>query len=230
MEYKGVIEKKILMKVTSRARPEKLINCINEYLRLALNPKDMVWLFTFDSDDNCYNTISFCDSISHIINGDVHFSFGHSHNKIHAINRDVDELHTPHWDILLNISDDQLPVTHGYDMVIRNAMPNDLDASLWFFDSWQMRINTMEILGYNYWLRTKKIYNDSYKSFYCDNEATEVAQILGKLIKSDKCIIKHFHPAATKEVKYDSLYERNQRYWDEDKQTFNTRRAMNYGL
>ena len=122
MEYKGVIEKTILMKVTSRGRPQQLIHAINEYLRLASNPKAMTWLITLDHDDDKCNTVSFCDSLGHILD-EPNIAFGHSDNKIHAINRDVNQLHIHHWDILLNISDDQLPIVQGYDAIIREAMP-----------------------------------------------------------------------------------------------------------
>jgi hypothetical protein len=162
MEYKGVKDKVILFKVTSRGRPQQLIHAIKEYLRLASNPKAMTWLITLDNDDDKCNTVSFCDSLGHILD-EPNIAFGHSDNKIHAINRDVNQLHIPHWDILLNISDDQLPIVQGYDAIIREAMPNNLDASLWFYDHWQDRINTQEIIGYNYYQIDKYIYQQSFK-------------------------------------------------------------------
>lgn len=222
MEYKGVKDKVILCKVTSRARPDKLINCIREYLRLALNPKDMVWLITLDHDDERCNTLSFIDSLNHIIDS-PHISFGHSNNKIHAINRDINQLHIPHWDILLCISDDQLPIVHGWDRIIREAMPNHLDASLWFNDGSQTRINTQEIVGYNYYQRDKHIYNPLFKSFYCDNYSTLLAEKRGCLLKFNQCIIEHKHPACRKKdsLPQDKLYDKNQLYWAEDEATFN---------
>jgi hypothetical protein len=136
------------------------------------------------------------------------------------------------WDILLNLSDDQTCCLAGWDSLIRESMPNDLDASLWFYDGAQPRINTQEIVGYNYYKRTGYIYNPIYKSFYCDNESTEVANMLGKLIKNPNTIFRHDHPAChhTTSIGHDSLYERNQSAWDHDKELFNQRRAINFGL
>lgn len=223
MQYEGVKDKIILMKVTSRNRPEKLLHCISEYLRMAHNPTAMKWLVTLDHDDDSCNNLEFIEKIKSLI-PEAYISFGKSNNKIHAINRDVEAYTTCNeWHILLNISDDQRPVTQGYDLVIRNTMPNHLDASLWFYDGFQPRINTQEILGLNYWKRTGNIYDPRFKSFYCDNLSTYVAQKEGKLIKSDKCIIMHFHPACLpNQVSSDSLYDKNQAYWHEDKRTYET--------
>lgn len=227
IEYKGVKPKHILMKVTSRNRPEQLIKCIKAYLELAVDTTAMTWLISLDTDDDKCNSLGFIDSIRTIINEPT-IVFGASYNKIHAINRDVD--YVKEWDILLNISDDQTPCVRGYDEIIRDSMPNDLDASLWFYDGAQPRINTMEIQGRNYYNRLGYIYNPIYKSFYCDNEATEVAYNLEKLIKSSQCIIRHDHPAChhATSLKHDALYERNQTYWNADQETFYKRRANNY--
>lgn len=230
MEYKGVKDKIILAKVTSRDRPNKLINCISEYLRLASNPTAIKWLITLDFDDQSCNNLKFIEKLKTLV-PEAYISFGKSNNKIHAINRDIEAYTSANeWHILLNISDDQLPIVQGYDQIIRDTMPNDLEYSLWFGDTWQWRINTMEIQGVNYYKRFNYIYHPSYKSFYCDNESTEVAMKLGKLIKTNKVIIKHVHPATDQTIEYDFLYKKNQRYWDEDKALFNYRKTINYGL
>jgi hypothetical protein len=99
---------------------------------------------------------------------------------------------------------------------------------LWFSDGAQPRINTMEIQGRTYYNRLKYIYNPIYKSFYCDNEATVVANMKGKMIRSGGCIIKHFHPAIVKTIQEDDLYRRNNLYWNEDKETFRKREAIKF--
>ena len=220
------------MKVTSRSRPNKLLHCVSEYLRLAQNPTAMTWLITLDHDDESCNNLDFIEKIKNLI-PTAYISFGKSNNKIHAINRDVESFTTCNeWHILLNISDDQHPKVNGYDKIIRESMPNDLDASLWFFDGSQDRINTQEIVGFNYFKRTAKVYNEIYKSFYCDNEATLVAKSLGKLIKINKCIIEHKHPCSQIQdrLSNDQLYDKNQKYWKEDEETFNHRKTINFGL
>jgi len=223
------MQKKILCKVTSRSRPEHLIKAVKSYKDKALNPDSLIWLFTFDSDDEKYNSISFTDSLANIVPG-CFIYFDKSEGKIDAINRDISN-HSD-WDILINISDDQNCELQDWDKYISDLMPNDLDVSIWASDGSQPRINTQEIIGRNYYLRFNYIYNPEYKSLFCDNEATEVAEILNKQIKTEQIISKHYHPCATKDTHmvYDELYKRNEKYWSEDEATYNRRKRINFGL
>lgn len=221
---------KILCKVTSRERPTELIKCIDSYIQLADNPNDLLWLFTFDDNDVAYNN----QQLIHLIHSKIHapiINFGISKSKISAINRDVNQLNVS-WDILVNISDDQLAERKGWDSIIKNTMPEDLDASLWFNDGHQDRINTMEIVGRKYYERFNYIYHYAYKSFFCDNEATEVAIKLGKCIKSNDCIIKHYHYGwmPSGHMKKDAVYTNAELHWNHDKQLFKERKAINYEL
>lgn len=236
IQYQGVkqINKVILLKLTSRERPDILLETIKNYYELANNTKAMVWLFSFDYDCVC-SSASYQEKIKAIIgeNPNAMIVTGSSDSKIHAINRDVNNLegnfknchnsenYDSHWDILLNISDDQRPIVKGYDDIIRNAMPDDLDASLWFSDG-QPRINTQEIIGRKYYERFGYIYHPDFKSLWCDNLSTDLALFLGKCIRSKQQIIKHYHPAwgGSEAFKMDPLYERNNKYWNEDEATY----------
>lgn len=223
-------DKTILMKVTSRERPQQLIRCISEHIRLANDPSKMVWLVSLDLDDKTVSE-SFCKGLYDLIKINPIIIVSSSSNKINAINRDVLEVPSK-WDILLNISDDQFPIVKGYDDSIRTAMPDDLDASLWFYDGHQRRINTQEIIGREYYNRFKYIYHPEYRSFFCDNEATEVAQRLGKLRQFKECIIEHQHPGWNQKYanRRDDLYVRNDKHWKHDEDLYNYRKSINFGL
>lgn len=213
------------MKFTSRNRYETLKKCVQSYYDMANNKKDMVWVFTIDEDDE---TFMFSDFQDFLIGLGVNYEvfMGVSTGKIHAINRDVN-LVKDNWDILLNISDDQLPIVQGYDDFIRDAMPDSLDYSLWFNDGHQSEIITQEILGRKYYENQGYIYYPEYKSFFCDNESTQVAQKLGKLIKVEWCIINHFHPVwgANDHIQDDELYRANNAHWEHDKELHFKRKA-----
>lgn len=238
MNYTGVKQSDlvILMKVTSRGRPNVLLNTVSEYVKKANNTIKMVWCFSFDDDDKTVSNLLISE-IYKLVGRRVLIAKGNSKSKIEAINKDVDSVQewmgagdSNVWDILLNISDDQIPIVQGYDDIIRNTMPLDLDASLWFSDGWQPRINTQEIIGYNYYKRFGYIYNPIYKSFYCDNESTIVAKNLGKQIRSNKCIIKHFHPGWDKNshIKMDDLYRHNDQFFGSDGLIFKQREANGF--
>jgi len=214
---------KILMKFTSRGRYETLKKCVQSYFDQANNVKDMLWVFSVDVDDETFQNEDF-DVFLQNLKIDYIIYIANSHGKIDAINRDVASIIND-WDILLNISDDQLPVMRGYDDVIRDTMPNNLDFSLWFNDGHQNDIITQEILGRKYYEDQGYIYFPEYKSFFCDNESTIVAQKKNKLIKSPLCIIKHFHPhwGYNDHIQQDQLYITNDAYWEHDKNLFNQR-------
>ena len=236
------------MKVTSRERPKQLLKTVKSYIEMAANTTDMVWLFSFDSNDESYFNNVFILDLERLLGLTEHTDvkvygytsvlnysncaivFGTSSGKINAINRDI-KYYGCSWDILLNISDDQRPIIKGYDNIIRNAMPDHLDASLWFTDG-QPRVNTNEILGFNCYKRFNYIYHPDYVSLFCDNEATEVAKILGKQIKSNTQIVRHLHPAWCKVDGFsrDALYDRNDKFWKQDEATFHARRKINFGL
>jgi hypothetical protein len=219
------------MKVTSRERPEQLMRCVKEHVRLANNPKSMVWLFTLDSDDQKMKDYE-QDFIREMFEMKLNYNmyWGKSYSKVDAINRDFIHYNGTNWHILMNISDDQLPVVQGYDEIIREAMPDSLDASLWFNDGHQSDIITQEILGKWYVIKQGYIYYPAYKSFFCDNESTEVAKLKNKLLKFDQCLVKHLHPVwgANEHIKEDELYKRNDLYWQQDQDLFNKRKLNNF--
>jgi len=233
MEYQGVKQPKqkiILMKVTSRSRPQILLDTVKSYIDKASDTKNMVWLFSFDLDDLAYLNKEFSTSLCKLFNPLNHGQFpfvnyDSSYNKIHAINRDINDF-VPEWDVLLNISDDQRPIVQGYDDIIRKAMPDDLDASLWFYDG-QPRINTQEIIGRVYYERFGYVYHPDFKSLWCDNLSTDLAAYLGKQIKSKQQIVKHINPAwgGSESLKMDALYERNNTFWNEDEATYKRLKA-----
>jgi hypothetical protein len=200
-----------------------LKRCVQSYFDQANNVKDMLWVFSVDADDETFQNEDFNFFLQNL-KIDYIIYIGSSKGKIDAINRDVASI-SKDWDILLNISDDQLAVITGYDDIIRDTMPNNLDASLWFNDGHQDEIITQEILGRKYYEDQGYIYFPEYKSFFCDNESTIVAQKKGKLIKSPLCIIKHFHPhwGYNDHIQQDQLYITNDAYWEHDKNLFNQR-------
>lgn len=114
--------------------------------------------------------------------------------KVDAINRNIDKLNYE-WDILVNMSDDMIFTVKGFDFFIKSHMDN-LDRFLFFNDGNRNDdLVTMSIIGKKYYSRDKYIYHPSYKSLWCDNEATEVAKERGCFKKCEEQIFKHLHPA-----------------------------------
>lgn len=145
--------------------------------------------------------------------------------KVDAINRDVNEFDYD-WDILVNMSDDVVFVTHGFDDIIRSQFTNS-DQVLHFPDGNRTDLLTVSIIGRVYYNRDKYIYHPSYKSLYCDNEVMEVARMRGCYKYVDCTIFNHLHPAYGK-GRMDNQYIETESFGSEDCQTYLKRREHNF--
>jgi len=103
---------------------------------------------------------------------------------------------------------------------------------LWFNDgfSGQNRLITLSILGRKYFHRFNYLYYPGYKSVFCDNEFTDVARLLGKVVYIDQVIIQHQWVGAVNPN--DPLHRRNEspEMYAHDKAIYDERVAANFGL
>lgn len=187
-------EYKLLVKFPTRGRPDKFFTVLDRYFYGAKR-KDLVsFLITCDKDDLSMNNDDVRERLQKNYKN-MTVVFGNSKSKIEAVNNDMDR--APEHDIILLASDDMVPEEKGYDEIIRQKMKelySDTDGVLWFFDGYRRDFNTLCILGKKYYDRFGYIYHPSYKSFWCDNEFTDVANELGRQTFIDKVIIRHIHP------------------------------------
>lgn len=185
---------KLLVKFPTRGRPDRFFTVLDRYYHGAKRKHLTSFLITCDQDDPTMNNDAVRQQLQNNYKG-MTVVFGHSKSKIEAVNADMS--HAPPYDIILLASDDMVPEEKGYDEIIRNEMLKnyaDTDGVLWFFDGYRRDFNTLCILGKKYYDRFGYIYHPSYKSFWCDNEFTDVANHLGKQTFIDKVIIRHVHP------------------------------------
>ena len=214
---------KILVKLPSRGRPKQCGDVIRAMQ--SMQDVECEYLVSLDHDDPSV------EAYSKAFEGlDVWVKHGKSESKIHAINRDVNGFDEP-WDILVVGSDDMFPVAQGWDTIIREAMAlhfHDLGGMLWFPDGYQKQITTMPIMGRRWFNRFGHVYHPSYRSFFCDNEQTEVAQAHGKLVYIDKQLFDHRHPDNGVRVKRDDTYTKSTPDWNADKANYIQRRAKGF--
>lgn len=224
-------------------RPNQFRNTLMKYISLADDLSKIFFLVSLDSNDptiDQYNeflneVINYNASIQNLINGIM--IIGDSKSKIDAVNRDIeaqyqfDNLIPLGCDIILVASDDMIPIKKGYDTIIRQKMQinfPDTDGALWFYDGRQNRINTIECIGRKYYQRFNYIYHPDYKSFFCDNEQTEVGLKLGKLKFINECIIKHEHPGHGGSFNNDELYKINSIHWKHDEELYKKRKINGF--
>lgn len=239
----------ILIKFPTRGRPEKFFDVMNRYAAGIKVRGATKFLVTLDSDDPSMNNTAVISQL--LTYKDLYYDFGTSVSKIHACNRGLNnylEARGSNTDIILLASDDMIPQERGYDEIIRAEMRKhypDTDGCLWFNDGYRKDFCTLSIVGRKYYDRFEYLYHPSYKSFYCDNEFTEVAQAAGKIKFIDKVIIKHLHPdwiasdpnayrmqetlfGGIQQGLHDATFMKNSPYVMTDKMNYEKRKAEGY--
>lgn len=220
----------ILVKFPTRSRPQKFIDTLHGYMAKQITAA-VKYLVSIDEDDETMNNPPMLAMLKGM---GCQVEIGNSPNKIHAINRDMDK--APEWDILVLGSDDMICVQPGWDAHIISEMLEyfpDTDGVLWHSDGYvHRRLNTMVIMGRKYADRFGYIYNPEYISLWCDNEFTEVADMLGKQKYFPNTFFQHEHWSNTHRVKKDALMQRNDSHelYHKDKQTYERRKALKFGL
>lgn len=226
---------RILLKCPTRSRPQRVIQTLQAYIRLANQPNLLGIAVSCDADDESMTRNLVRDELQHVIQkagwGQVYY--GNSKTKIQACNADMEKVDYS-WDIVVLVSDDMIPIVKGYDDVIRNHMLSrfpDTDGLLWFNDGCQgEKLNTLCVYGRKFYDRLGYIYHPDYKSFYCDTELTDLCRTDYKdlCLYVPYCIIRHEHPGTGYADRMDGLYAVNQRFWSQDMFTYISRKRYEY--
>lgn len=219
---------KLLIKFPTRGRKEKFFSVLDKYYSNLSDLDSTTFLISLDKDDTQMNNTEVVNKLKSYKN--LKYFYGSSKNKVDAVNRDINKVND--WDIVLLASDDMIPQIEGYDELIRNEMLktySDTDGVLWFNDGNRKDLNTLCILGKKYYKRFNYIYNPEYKSTWCDNEFTEVGNILKKQKFIDQIIIKHEHPDWGFGSR-DDIHRLNLENENYDKSVYLKNKVTNFGL
>lgn len=210
-------EKRIIFNFASRSRPHKFNVQVYTIMQLCSQPYAI--LAKIDDDDPLRDQYDLSN---------VNVVTGLSENKIHAINKGIPETG---WDIIVDIADDMVFTKKGFDDIIRQQCgPDDF---LLFPEKYAVSqsqrgrnelIVIMLCMGYDYYQRDKQLFNPAFKSLFCDNFATNLAKIRGRLKRVNEDIFYHAHPAAGYGKK-DAQLQYTESFWNEDKATY--KRMMN---
>jgi hypothetical protein len=218
---------KILVKYPTRSRPDQFLKTLGDYYRRAKDNTNIEYLVSYDLDDSKMTPKILAAAQN--IGPNIKLVGGYSKSKIDACNRDITK--AGDWDIVLLVSDDMFIQVDGWDQIIRDQMTksySDTDGCLWYNDSHQNRICTLSCVGRKYFDRFKYLYHPSYKSLWCDNEFTEVAQNLGKMTYINTPIVNHVHPCWGRKMAVDELYKLNESFLKWDGENYKKRKAVNF--
>jgi hypothetical protein len=109
----------------------------------------------------------------------------------------------------------------------------DTNGILWFNDGHQgNKLNTLCVFGRTMYHSFGYIYHPEYKSLFCDTELTDLCkgELASKCLYVSYCIIRHEHPGTGYAQNMDALYDRNQKYWNEDMYTYIRRKTYTYDI
>lgn len=220
----------ILVKFATRGRPDIFLTRMKEYVGAIADPAKVRFLVSYDFDDLSMQRREVHEYLASM-GPLVRALPGYSKTKIEAINADINEVDWP-WQILLVISDDMQLRLHHWDTEVRALMERyypDTDGMIWMHDGTKQRvINTLPCIGRKYYEREGYVYHPSYSSFFCDNEATELAQQRGRIQFVERVLATHEHPAWNAGMKPDAIYAKNNRYWTGDRANYEKRKAAGW--
>lgn len=195
---------KILYKLASRSRPDKMFSVIENILSMSFTNNYMI-LVSMDIDDpsvanNEVNTRlkSYGSKVFPV--------YGFSESKIYAINRDICFFNS--WDVLVNISDDQAFTVFNFDVEIKKAFHN-FDGLVHFLDKNNPAVCTLSMISRDYYDEDGFVYHPRFKSVYADNFQQELAKKRGayKFVNKEIFIHNHYRWGLSKE---DDLYKKNE--------------------
>lgn len=219
----------LLIKIATRGRYDRFFEALDQYYQNLSHKVSYHFVISCDIDDPVMNSEKAIDKLKSYPN--LSFYFENNLSKIEACNKNID-LHLD-FDVLLLGSDDMIPVMKGYDEIIissMNAYFPDTDGVLHFNDGVRgYDLNTLSIMGKKYYDRFGYIYYPEYRSFYCDDEFMQLSRFLNKAVYIDSVIIEHRHFSVGKS-EIDELYIKNDKHWNHDKNLYDQRRAINFGL
>lgn len=140
----------IIIKIPCRGRPEKFKETILEYQNKLSHKHNVNFIFSFDNDDPLMNSDDIKQFLSQFNN--VTYFYGNNKNKIEAINANMEGISC---DIVIQGSDDMIPLYHDYDDIICRDMiqyfPN-LDGSLHYYNPmWEERLDVNYVVGFNFY-------------------------------------------------------------------------------
>lgn len=129
--------------------------------------------------------------------------------------------------IFICISDD-MRCFMGWDKALLKSVHGLHDFYLKVDDGLQPTLVTMPVFDRAYYNRLGYVWNQDYQHMFVDQEATAIAAMLGRYVKSN-LLFKHAH-YSTGETGFDDVNVRNNSTWAQGESLFNQRLAFNFEI
>lgn len=183
--------------------------------------KDLEVIVSVDSDDQ--RQLEYFDLYSNL---SFNWTYLSAENKgsVQAINRAAA---ISQGNILIVVSDDQEPAASWATKIMRYTEGRQ-DWVLKVQDGIQPKIITQPILDRVYYQRFGYIYYPGYEHLFCDQEFTDVAHKLGRVI-TKRLMFAHKHYSVLRKQP-DEQYKRSNLTYEQGKKLYLERKKINFGL
>ena len=226
-EILSSINKKILIKIPTFSRPKQLLNSIKSFSENAQNKENIHFIVTIDNNDILTNNPKIIAKLNAYDN--LTICYADTRSKIEAYNLHIDHVQ---FDILILSSDDMVVKKYGYDQIIIDNMIKyfpELDGVLWFDTGDNQKTNTLAIIGKKLYDKIKPIYKHCYTGYYCDDEFSQIAMKLGKIVRINKIIIQHDIPDHLS-MSDDTTYLKSLSYGIKDRTVYKIRKNIQFDI
>lgn len=210
---------KILVNFPTRTRPEKFKEVVDMWLC-----PEVAIVATIDKDDKSMVNdpmLNWC------IDHDVEVQIIEPAGKIAAMNAG---LSSREWDICIIGQDDLIPRAKYATKIIalwKKHFGESTDGILHLDDGNQTgSLNTIVVIGRQYYNRFGYVYHPSYISLWADNEYSDVSTHLMKVVRINRRVITHEWAGQCP----DNLLRHNETFDQIDKMTYARRKALGFPL
>jgi hypothetical protein len=133
-------------------------------------------------------------------------------------------------DVLIVVSDD-FGCPQDWDVALADVMGDRRDVAVLVHDGIAGRIMTLPVLGRALYERLGWVYHPAYVSMFCDDDLTDTAAAMGRLIDARHLVFPHRHYTAGL-APLDATYARQNASaaWLHGWRVFEKRRAARFGL
>lgn len=210
--------KSILVQFPTRSRPTKFLRTLEMWMDPTVN-----FHVVIDEDDRSMNNPAMMAELHS--RGITDISVIPRCGKHGAMNYGIS---SRPGDIIVLAQDDMIPV-NNYARIIRQAwdrhFKDSTDGVLHPSDGRRNDgLNTIVIMGREYYNRFGYIYHESYKGIWADNEYTDVSVSLGKCVRLKQVIMFHDWNGGAP----DELLKHNESFWNVDKANYRYRQMLGF--
>lgn len=213
----------ILVKIPTLNRVGQLLSCLKSFYDNKSGLHNVKFLVCVNENDEI--TKRHEKEILSFINTNI--EYGNYKSKIEAYNAGIENID---FDIIILASDDMVVKQKNYDSIIVNNMINyfpNLDGVLWFDTKDTSITNTLSIVGKKFFNKIGKIYNQIYEGYFCDDEFSQIAFKLGKMVRIKQSIIEHSIPNHL-DMSNDYTYLKSLKHSIKDKARYKIRKKVQF--